>query len=66
MFCGGKSRGRKRKTRAIRYTVPRTPKDREVDEGEREDKESGKQAKFYFRGLNPFLFPIYDAMTLYL
>jgi hypothetical protein len=30
-------------------------KDREVDEGEQEDKESGKQANFYFRGLTPFL-----------
>jgi hypothetical protein len=34
----------------------RSPKDREVDEGEQEDKESGKQAKFYFRGLTPFLY----------
>ena len=31
-------------------------KDREVDEGEQEDKESGKQANFYFRGLTPFTF----------
>ena len=30
-------------------------KDREVGEGEREDKESGKQANFYFRGLTPLL-----------
>jgi hypothetical protein len=36
-------------------------KDREVDEGKQEDKESGKQANFYFRGLIPFLvyfFPV--------
>jgi hypothetical protein len=30
-------------------------KDREVDEGKQEDKESGKEANFYFRGLTPFL-----------
>ena len=30
-------------------------KDREVGEGEQEDKESGKQANFYFRGLTPLL-----------
>jgi len=30
-------------------------KDREVDEGKQEDKESGKQANCYFRGLTPFL-----------
>ena len=30
-------------------------KDKEVDEGKQEDKESGKQANFYFRGLTPFL-----------
>ena len=32
-------------------------KDREVGEGEREDKESGKQANFYFQGLTPLLSP---------
>jgi hypothetical protein len=32
-------------------------KDREVDKGEQEDKKSGKQANFYFRGLTPFLPP---------
>ncbi|OPL13043.1 MAG: hypothetical protein AVO38_14180 [delta proteobacterium ML8_D] len=30
-------------------------KDREVDGGKQEDKESGKQANFYFPGLTPFL-----------
>ena len=30
-------------------------KDREVDEGKQEDKESGKEANFYFRGLTTFL-----------
>ena len=29
-------------------------KDRKVDGGEQEDKESGKEANFYFPGLTPF------------
>jgi hypothetical protein len=33
-------------------------KDREVDEGEQEDRESDKQDKFYFRGLTPFLLEV--------
>jgi hypothetical protein len=33
-------------------------KDREVDEGEQEDKESGKQTNFYFRGLTLSLSPM--------
>jgi len=30
-------------------------KDREVDGGKQEDKESGKETNFYFPGLTPFL-----------
>ena len=37
---------------------------RVVDEGKQEDKESGKQAKFYFRGLIPHFSSVLRAQHM--
>ena len=40
-------------------------KDRKVDGGKQEDKESGKKANFYFPGLTPFPFSLFFLMKVF-